>query len=61
MLRWDESDNKIQLDANNISTQLAIENKNNKEDQDIKDTVPQEYHHLLDVFEKRETTTVPPH
>jgi len=27
----------------------------------VKDTVPREYHHLLDVFEKGEKTTVPPH
>jgi len=33
----------------------------NNEDQDVRDTVPQEYHHLLDVFEKGEKTTVPPH
>ena len=27
----------------------------------MRDTVLQEYHHLLDVFEKGEITTVPPH
>jgi len=27
----------------------------------VRDTVPREYHHLLDVFEKGEKTTVPPH
>ena len=52
---------KIQLEAINISTELAIKNKNNTEDQDIRDMVPQEYHHLLDVFEKGEKTTVTPH
>jgi len=61
ILRWDEIDNEIQLEAINISTELAIKNKKNNEDQDIRDTVPQEYHHLLDVFEKGEKTTVPPH
>jgi len=60
-LRWDEVDNEIQLEAINISTELAIKNKKNKDDQDVRDTVPQEYHHLLDVFEKGEKTTVPPH
>jgi len=49
------------LEAINISTELAIKNKKNKEDQDVRDTVGQEYHHLLDVFEKGEKTTVPPH
>jgi len=49
------------LEAINISTELAIRNKKNNEDQDIRETVPQEYHHLLDVFEKGEKTTVPPH
>jgi len=49
------------LEAINISTELAIKNKKNKQDQDVRDTVPQEYHHLLDVFEKGEKTTVPPH
>ena len=61
ILRWDEVDNEIQLEAINISTELAIKNKKNNEDQDIRDTVPKEYHHLLDVFEKGEKTTVPPH
>jgi len=61
ILRWDEVDNEIQLEAINISTELAIKNRKNNEDQDFRDTVPQEYHHLLDVFEKGEKTTVPPH
>jgi len=61
ILRWDEVDNEIQLEAINISTELAIKNKTNNEDQDERDTVPHEYHHLLDVFEKGEITRVPPH
>jgi len=61
ILRWDEIENEIQLEAINISTELAIKNKKNNEDQDVRDTVPREYHHLLDVFEKGEKTTVPPH
>jgi len=61
ILRWDEVDNEFQLEAINISTELAIKNKKNNEDQNVKDTVPKEYHHLLDVFEKGEKTTVPPH
>jgi len=61
ILRWDEVDNEIQLEAINISTELPIKNKKNNEDQDVGDTVPQEYHHLLDVFEKGEKTTVPPY
>jgi len=61
ILRWDEVDNEIQLEAINISTELAIKNKKNNEDQDVRDTVPEEYHHLLDVFEKGEKTTVPPY
>jgi len=61
IVRWDEVDNEIQLEAINISTELAIKNKKNNEDQDVRDTVPQEYHHLVAVFEKGEKTTVPPH
>jgi len=61
IIRWDEVDNEIQLEAINISTELAIKNKKNNEDQDVRDTVPRECHHLLDVFEKGEKTTVPPH
>jgi len=61
ILRWDEIEEEIQLEAINISTQLAIKNKKNNENQDVRDTVPREYHHLLDVFEKGEKTTVPPH
>jgi len=53
ILRWDEGYNEIQLEAINIRTELAIKNKKSNEDQDVRDTVPQEYHHLLDVFEKR--------
>jgi len=53
ILRWDEVENEIQLEAINISTELAIKNKKNNEDQDVRDTVPQEYYHLLDVFEKQ--------
>jgi len=59
--RWDEVDNEIQLEAINISTELGIKNEKNNEDQDVRDTVPQEYHHVLDVFDKGEKTTVPPH
>ena len=61
ILRWDEIEHEIQLAAINISTELAIKNKKNNEDQDVRDTVPQKYHHLLDVFKKEEKTTVPPH
>jgi len=59
ILRWDKVDNEIQLEAINISTELAIKNKKNNEDQEVRDTVRQEYHQLLDVFEKGEKTTVP--
>jgi len=61
ILRWDEVDNEIPLEAINIGTELAIKNRKNNEDQDFRDMVPREYHHLLDVFEKGEKTTVPPH
>jgi len=61
ILRCDEVDNEIQLEAINISTELAIKNKKNHQDQDGRDTVLQEYHHLLDVFEKGQKTTIPPH
>jgi len=61
ILRWDEVDNQIQLQAVNISTELAMKKKKHNEDQDISDTVPQEYHHLLEVFEKEEKIAVPPH
>ena len=60
ILRCDEVDNKIQLEAVNISTELAIKNKKS-EDKDTKDIVPQDYHHLLEVFETGEKTTLPPH
>jgi len=61
ILRWDEIEDKIPLEAINISSVLAIKNKKNNEDQDLRDTVPQEYYHLLDVFEKEEKMTVSPH
>jgi len=59
--RWDEVDHQIQPEAINISTELAIKNNKNHQDQDFRDTVPQEYHHLLDLFAKGEKITVPPH
>ena len=55
MLRWDEVDNEIHLEAIKISTELAIKNKKG-EDRDTKDIVPREYDHLLKVFEKGEKT-----
>ena len=61
ILRWDKVDHEIQLEAINISPELATKNKRNNEDQDVRDTVPREYPHLLDVFEKVEKTTVPPY
>ena len=61
ILRWDEVDNEIQLEAVNISKEIAIKNKKNNEDGDTKDIVPREYHHLLVVFKKGEITTLPPH
>jgi len=61
ILRWDEVDNEIPLEAINISTELPIKNKKKNGHQEVRDTVLREYHHLLDVFEKGEKTTVPPH
>jgi len=61
ILRWNKIEDEIQLEGINISTKLAIKNKKNREDQDVRATVPREYHHLLDVFEKEEKTTGLPH
>ena len=61
ILRCDEVDNEIELEAINISTELAIKNSKNKEDLSTKDIVPREYQHMLDVFEKGEKTPVPRH
>ena len=61
ILRWGKVDNEIQLEAINISTELAIKNKKNNEEKDTSNIVAREYHHLLDVFEKGEKTTLPPH
>ena len=60
IFRCDKVDKEIQLEAINISTQLAIKNKKNNEERDTKDIVPREYHHLLDVFrERRKSDTSP--
>ena len=61
ILRWDKVDNEIQLEAINIRTELAIKNKKNTKDRDTKEIVPGEYHHLLDVLEKGDKTTLLPH
>jgi len=50
-LRWDEIEDPIRLEAINTSTVMAIKNKKNNKDQDIRNRVPQEYHHLRDVIE----------
>ena len=42
ILRWDEVDNEIQLEAINISTELAVNNKKKNEDTDTRKMVPQE-------------------
>jgi len=39
ILRWDEMVNEIQLEAINIGAELAIKNKKNDEDQDVRDTL----------------------
>jgi len=39
ILRWDEIEDEIQLEAINISTGLAIKEKKDNEDQDVRDTV----------------------
>jgi len=38
----------------------VIKNKKNNKDKDIRKKFPREYHHLLNLFEKGEKTTVPP-
>ena len=42
ILRWYVIEDEIQLEAINISTELAIKNKKNNEDQDVRNMVPQE-------------------
>lgn len=59
--RWDKVTNKIQLEAFNISTERAIKNKKNNQDEDSGRTVTQEYHHLLAVFERGQKMILPPH
>ena len=61
ILSWDVIEDEIQLEAMNISTEMVIENKTNNQDQDASDAVPQEYHHLLHMFEKGEMNTIPLH
>src|SRR6266403_257280 len=61
VLRWDEITDEIRLEHINISTELAIKNKKQNEGRDLRSTVPREYHRYLDVFEKEEKTTLPPH
>ena len=60
ILRWDEVNNEIQLEAINVSTELDIKNKKNNEDTANRNIVPREYYHLLDVFEKGEKTSYHP-
>ena len=52
ILKWDEVDNEIQLEAFNISTEFAVKNYKNNEARDTRDIVPREDHHLLDLFKK---------
>ena len=59
ILKWDEVDNDIQLEAINISTELAIKKKKKNEDLGTNEIVRKEYHHMLDVFEKRKKRQYP--
>ena len=54
-------ENEIQQEAINISPELSIKKKKRNKEQGIRDTVPREYNHLLDVFEKEKKVTQPPH
>jgi len=56
--RCDEVDTKIERKAVNISTELAIKNIKDNHNQDGRDTVPAECHHLEDVSGQGEKTPV---
>jgi len=49
--RGDQVNHKIELEAINISTELARRNKKNNDDQDFNATFTGEYRHLMEGFE----------
>ena len=60
ILKWNQEQNNIKLQAVNISTKLAIRNRK-KDEQRTEDIVSKEYQHLLDIVVKEEKTGLQPY
>ena len=67
IVKFSQKEKQIYLRKINISTELAIRNKEEQktkaktEEDSLESLVPREYHDLLQVFEKGEKTVLPPH
>ena len=67
IVKFSQKEKQIYLQKINISTELAIRNKEEqrtkakKEEDFLESLVPREYHDLLQAFEKGEKTGLPPH
>ena len=67
VLKFSQKEKQIYLRKINISTELAIRNreerriKNRTEEDALENLVPEEYHDMLQAFEKGEKTGLPPH
>ena len=67
VMKFSQKEKQIYLRRINISTELAIQNKEERrtrsksEEDSLESLVPPEYHDLLPAFEKGEKTDLPPH
>ena len=66
VVKFSQKENQIYLRRINISTELAIRDKEEQRtktmrtENTLESLVPKEYHALLPAFEKREKTSLPP-
>ena len=67
VMKFSQKEKQIYLRKINISTELAIQNKEERstrtkiQEDSLETLVPQEYHELLPAFEKGQKTSLPPH
>jgi len=61
ILKYSKKEGHISLESVNISTELAIKSGKYQKQRKLEETVPQEYHEYLDVFEEGEKSKLPPH
>ena len=61
ILRINTNDKEITIASATISTELAIAEKRTRDEQQIRNLVPREYHDYITLFEEEERKDLPPH